>query len=334
MVKSVAVLLGGASPEREISLKTGLGVANALKEMNYNTFLIDPALGSNQYSDENKYFENVPLDQIHKSNYLKSVEYLKNIKPDIAFNALHGKFGEDGSIQNLLELADIPYTGSGSVASSLAMDKSLSKILFRQFDVITPPWFLINDRNYDLNLCQNKIETFFGYPCIVKPVDQGSTIGISICRGGSELQDLISDALNYSNKVLIEKFIDGHEITVGILGKKVLPILEIKPKKKFYDFESKYTDGFSEYIVPANLIERTKEKLEHQALLAYNSVGCEVYGRIDFRVDNHNNTYCLEVNTLPGLTSNSLLPKMAKANDISYNQLIETIINLSLNGKK
>jgi D-alanine-D-alanine ligase len=174
------------------------------------------------------------------------------------------------------------------------------------------------------------IEKKFGYPAVIKPHDQGSTVGLSICKSSSEVAEALRLAFQYSDKILVEDFIEGYEMTVGILENKALPVIEIRPKHGLYDYECKYTSGMSEYIVPAEIPSEAAKLMQEEALLAFSALGCEVYGRVDFRVDKNYKPYCLEVNTLPGMTSTSLVPKMAKALDIPFEDLIDRIINLSL----
>lgn len=327
---TVALLLGGVSPEREVSKSTAKSVLNALRELNYNVILIDPAYGLKQPKDENDFFKDENYTDLSPRNYVEIINSEIFDKVDVAFIALHGKWGEDGTLQALLEMRGIKYTGSNILASSLSMDKCMSKIMFQHYDVKTPRWFMINSVKDNIDLIKEKIKKFFGYPCVVKPNDQGSTIGLTICRGEIELQKSIELAFKYSKRVLIEEYIAGREMTVGILEQQPLPVLEIKPKSGFYDYTSKYTSGMTEYEVPANIPEKVAEHLKHQALLAFNSLGCESYARVDFRLTNDFKPYCLEVNTLPGMTNTSLLPKMAKAAGISFEELIERIINYAL----
>ena len=175
-----------------------------------------------------------------------------------------------------------------------------------------------------------RINKEFGFPAVIKPNDQGSTVGLTVCKDPHGVEAALELSFQFSDKALLEEYIDGREVTVGILENKALPVLEIKPKSGLYDYESKYTSGMSEYIVPADIPEEAAEKMQHQAMLAFSALGCEVYGRVDFRMDNNFKTYCLEVNTLPGMTATSLVPKMAKVVGISFEQLIERIIRLSL----
>lgn len=327
---TVALLLGGTSKEKEVSKATAKSVLAALRTLGYNVKVINPAYGLNQPKDETKFFEENEYTSISNRNYIEAINSTMFDDVDVAFIALHGKWGEDGTLQSLLELRGIKYTGSKILASSLSMDKCMSKIMFQHYDVNTPKWFVVNKNEQDFNLIKEKIKKFFGYPCVVKPNDQGSTIGLSICRGDVEVQQSIEEALQYSNKAVIEEYIHGREITVGIIGQQPLPVLEIKPKSGFYDYTSKYTSGMTEYEVPADIPTKVAEHLQHQALLAFNSLGCESYARIDFRLTKDFRSYCLEVNTLPGMTSTSLLPKMAKAAGISFEELIEKIINYAL----
>jgi len=328
--KTIALLLGGTSPEREVSLSSGKSILKALYDLSYNVKVFDPAYGINQPKDQTKFFESKPFTQISNRNYVELINSTLFDDVNIAFIALHGKWGEDGTIQSLLELRGIKYTGSNILASALAMDKCMSKVMFQHFDVNTPKWFLIRKGDTDYQLVKEKIKKFFGYPCIVKPNDQGSTVGLTICRGDIEVENAIELAHRFSSIALVEEYIAGREVTVGILGQQVLPVLEIKPKKGFYDYESKYTPGMSEYEVPANIPQKVAENLQRQALLAFNSVGCSNYARVDFRLSNDNRSYCLEVNTLPGMTNTSLVPKMAKAVGIEFEELIDRIIKFSL----
>lgn len=327
---TVALLLGGTSPEKEVSKATGKSIYEALNELDYQVKVINPAYGLNQPKEIAKYFSEKEFTEISIRNYIEVINSTLFDDVDIAFLALHGKWGEDGTVQSLLELRGIKYTGSKILASALAMNKYMSKIMFQHFDVNTPKWFIVKKEESDIKLIREKIKKFFGYPCIIKPNDQGSTIGLTVCRGDIEVEKGINDALQFSNVVLIEEYISGREMTVGIIGQQVLPVLEIKPKSGLYDYKSKYTSGMSEYVVPAVIPPKIAEHLQQQALLAYNSVGCENYARIDFRLTKDYKTYCLEVNTLPGMTNLSLVPKMANACGITFTELIDRIIKYSL----
>lgn len=325
----VALILGGTSPEREVSKSSGLSIYKALNSLGYEIKLIDPAYGSKQPKTIEKFFSSKDFTEILNENYVKAVNSKLFDDVDVAFLALHGKWGEDGTIQSLLEFRGIKYTGSDIFSSAISMDKIMSKILFRHYDINTPEWIAVQkkDKTKEVN---EKIKSLFGYPCVVKPNDQGSTVGLTICKSESELPGAIRLARKFSNKILIEEYVGGHEITVAIFDNEALPVLEIKPKHGVYDYECKYTSGMSEYIVPAEIPEWVKSELQSQSVKAFNALGCSIYGRVDFRVSNNYKIYCLEVNTLPGMTSTSLVPKMARAAGISFEKLIDKIIKLSI----
>lgn len=326
----ILLLLGGASPEREVSKSTGKSVYNALMNLGYDVILIDPAYGINQPYEVEDYFNQEDFADISTENYLDAINLISPSEIDVAFLALHGKFGEDGTIQSLLELKGIKYTGSKVLSSAIAMDKIMSKILFLEYDIPTPKYFHFKKDEYTAEEINNKIETSFGYPAVVKPNDQGSTVGLTICKTADQLNDAIHLAFEYSDRILVEEYIAGRELTVAVLDDVALPPLEIKPKHGIYDYECKYTSGMSDYIVPAEIPENISKSLQQVAIKACKSVRYEVYARVDFRLSNDNKIYALEVNTLPGMTSTSLVPKMAKATGISFEQLIEKIITLSL----
>ncbi len=327
---NITLLVGGSSTERIISKSSSRNIYKALIELGYKVNLVDPAYGLNQPNKIELFFSDEDFTETKVENYISALSLPVFNNTDLVFNGLHGKFGEDGTIQSLLEIKKIKYTGSGILASALAMDKCASKVLFKHFDVNTAEWIPVIFNKFEIDSIKKEIEDRIFYPCVIKPNDQGSTIGLSICKNPDEVEDAINLALKYSNKALIETFIDGYELTVGILEDIVLPPLEIKPKKNLYDFECKYADGMSDYIVPAEFPESILNKLQEQALKAYKALECNSYGRIDFRVDKNYNIFCLEANTLPGMTSHSLLPMMANATGISFNQLVDIIVKSSL----
>jgi len=327
---TVGLLLGGASPERAVSKHSAEGVLNALRKLDYNVVLIDPAYGENQPKTEDEYFAECNCFPISSSNYIDAVNSHLFTNVDVVFNALHGSWGEDGTIQSLLEFKKIPYTGSGILASAASMDKHITKSIIKHGGVSTANWLMLEKKDYNFIELKKEIDEQFTFPIVTKPNDQGSAIGLSICKTIEELEEGIALAFQFSKKILIEQYIEGYEVTVGIIGEQVLPVLEIKPKNFYYDYECKYTDGMSEYEVPAKFPVEVCELLQNQSLLAYNSVGCKNYGRIDFRLDKDYNPFCLEINTLPGLTSTSLLPKAAKAVGISFEELIDRIVKKPL----
>ncbi|MCL4386479.1 MAG: D-alanine--D-alanine ligase [Cyanobacteria bacterium] len=298
----VGVICGGISSEREISLKTGEGIYNALIANGYNAEFID-------FKGDNIFVFN---------------------KIDIAFLALHGKYGEDGSVQGVLELFKIPYTGSGILASSLAIDKIFSKKVFVLEGIPTPDYIGI-DAVGELDFDEIKKDTgnLLGYPLIVKPAREGSTIGVTIVENESEIESAINFARIYDSKILVEKFISGRQLTVSLIGKKpfVLPIIEIKPKSGFYDFKSKYTAGMTEYIVPVMLDKEIENKINELSVKAHNSLDCYGVSRVDLILNENNKPFFLEINTMPGMTSTSLVPKAAAAAGIKFEKLVEIILD-------
>ena len=300
----IGVIAGGISSERKISLLTGKNIFNSLLKSGYNTVLIDP-----------------------KDNFLAR---LKEI--NLAFLALHGKYGEDGTVQGLLEFAKIPYTGSGILGSAIAINKILSKKILRYENIITPDYIAADFKNKP---CLSELKKFLNkklaYPVIVKPNTEGSTIGINIVNGDTQLEYAVSDALKYDSKILIEKYIKGRELTVSIIGNEpvALPIIEIKPKSGFYDYEAKYVKGMTEYIVPAKLDKGITRHISETAVKCHKVLECRSISRVDFILDNHNNAYVFELNTMPGMTATSLVPKAAEAAGINFDHLVEIILDLA-----
>jgi D-alanine-D-alanine ligase len=321
----IALFVGGTSPEREVSKSTSKSIYKTLLQLGYDVVLVDPAYGAEQPLNTDDFFADNDFKELSNANYPYAVSLPQLNGIELAFLGLHGKTCEDGLIQSLLELKGIKYTGSGVLASSLAMDKLMSKILFSHYDIPTPKWITADKKSVISELLR-EIKESIGLPFVVKPNDQGSTVGLSICESYNELGEALKTALSLSDKALIEEFIAGRELTVGILDGRILPPLEIRPKHKHYDYQCKYTAGMSEYIVPAEISENTAEQMKRAALKAFNALNCKGYGRADFRLADDNKFYCLEMNTLPGMTATSLVPKMAKAAGITFEELIESII--------
>ncbi len=326
----VLLLLGGTSPEREVSKATGKSVYFALINLGYEVIILDPAYGINQPIDVEDFFSEKDYVEISNENYLDAINLISSSEINIAFLALHGKYGEDGTIQSLLELKGIKYTGSKVLSSAVAMDKIMSKILFEEYNVPTPKGFHFKIGEHTSEEIDKMIVQKFGYPAVIKPNDQGSTVGLTICKSSEQLDEAIHSAFEYSDRILTEEYIPGRELTIAVIDDKSLPVLEIKPKHAIYDYECKYTSGLSEYIVPADIPEDVAKSMQEIAVQACQSLRCEVYARVDFRLSPENKPYVLEVNTLPGMTSLSLVPKMANAMGISFEQLVDRIINLSL----
>ncbi|MGM0365760.1 MAG: D-alanine--D-alanine ligase [Actinomycetota bacterium] len=298
----IGVIAGGISAEREISLKTGTKVFEALKDLGYRVKFVDFKDG---FTGE-----------------------LKNI--DIAFLALHGRYGEDGTIQGMLELLKIPYTGSGVLSSAVVIDKVMTKKLLQCEGIKTPPYEVFDTRNpAGIDYMDSRIVKDIGYPVIVKPNREGSTIGVTIADGPAELEEGIREAGRHDHLLLVEKFIKGRELTASILGGDpvALPIIEIKPKSGFYDYNSKYTVNMTEYIVPAQLAEEISYRINDIGLRCHEILGCSAISRTDFILDAGGTPHVLEINTMPGMTPTSLVPKAARAAGISFGQLVEIILN-------
>ncbi len=288
--KKIGVLMGGISEEREISLKTGKAILDALKARGFHAIPIDAGrdLGA----------------------------VLRNKKIDIAFLALHGRYGEDGCVQGLLEVMGIPYTGSGVKASAMAMDKATAKKVMLHHKVSTPVSSI-----YD-----GKAVSKIKLPVVVKPASQGSAIGVSIVRKPAALKKAIECAEGFGGKVLIERFIEGRELTVAILDGRVLPTIEIRPRKGFYDYNAKYTKGMTEFLVPAPISRSVDRKVAKEALAAYSALGCSGAARVDVMLDRKGTPYVLEVNTIPGMTNLSLFPRAAAAAGMDYPALCEEML--------
>ncbi len=327
---NIVLLVGGASPEREVSKESSKSIRESLVKLGHTVHLVDPAYGLQQPTEVEDFFKPGEQFPVSHKNYVEAftLDVFKNA--DLVFIGLHGKWGEDGTVQSLLELLGLPFTGSGVLSSSLAMDKAIAKIIMRNNGVKVPDGFLINRDKVNVTEIARTINNTFGYPCVIKPNDQGSTCGLSICKQESELDAAITLCLEYSDSVLIEEFIPGRELTVGIIDKAVLPPLEIRPKHGLYDYECKYTDGMSDYLVPAPVTYDIESQLRDQTIRAHVALGCSVYSRTDFRLTTDDKIYCLEVNTLPGMTSHSLIPKMAKSAGTSFDELVNQIVKLSL----
>ncbi len=335
---NIALLTGGLSSEREVSLSSGRGILKALRALGHKVSVIDPIFGKELVDEELIFKDKVTKEYptlekirvLQKENSRKLLECAESElfnDIDLAFLGLHGKYGEDGKIQTLLELRGIKYTGSGIQSSCVAMDKDFSKIVFNRTGILTPDWISvtnINDINFDD--CIKR----FGSPLVIKPNDEGSTVGLSIVDNKDDFIKGVNLALSYSEKVLIEKYIKGRELTVSIIDENAYPVIEIVPKEGFYDYEHKYSKGMSNYVCPALIPDSVSTKAKEMALAANKAIGCRVYSRVDFLMTESNDLYCLEVNTLPGMTELSLVPMAAKASGMDFNSLIDKIIRSSL----
>lgn len=330
----IAVLMGGTSAERDVSLASGLGIVKALRERGHEVHAVDTARGHVAPEDEAQLLPDgvhaaPPEDLSATLDPLHLIDVPQVRGADVAFLALHGGMGEDGTLQALLDLAGIRYTGSGPLGSGIAMDKDVSKRLFRDAQVPTLPWRVA--RAPDFAYDPDTIEDLIGLPLVVKPSRQGSSVGIHVVTEAHQLEPAVRDAAKYDTEVMIERYAKGRELTVGILGDQALPPVEIRPKKGIYDYHSKYTPGMTEYLCPAPLDEETVAQMQAYALRAFKVLKLSGYARIDFILAREQ-LWCLEANTLPGMTATSLLPKAAAAAGLTYPDLCERIVRQVLGG--
>ena len=336
----VLVLMGGASAERDVSLASGEAICQGLHKAGIEAAKLDTALGGRLTANDRPSLPDAvgkapPKPQeLPEGDCRWALEALRppsTFQPDIVFLAFHGGAGENGTVQAVLDVLGIPYTGSGVLASALAMDKNLSKLIFRQVGVPTPPWFVVKDMSVSPQEIARDVARTFGFPCVVKPNDQGSTVGFSVVEGAEALPSALAKAAEYTQEILIERYIPGRELTVAILEGEPLPVVEIVPRHGVYDYECKYTDGMSDYIVPAQIPQVMEAEIRDAAVKAFRALKCEDYGRVDFRFDEQDEAlYCLEVNSLPGMTHHSLVPKAAQAAGIDFPELVGRIAALAL----
>jgi D-alanine-D-alanine ligase len=294
----VAVLMGGRSAERPVSLKSGSMVLAALKKKGVNAYAFDPKE--------------------------RGIEALARERFDRAFVILHGRYGEDGTIQGALELLGIPYTGSGVLASALAMDKWRTKLLWQACGIPTPRSELIT-RDTDMQA----VTTRLGLPLMVKPANEGSSIGMTKVKSARELPEAYALAANYDRAVIAEAFVDGVELTAGILGNQPLPLIKLETPREFYDYQAKYEASDTRYIIPCGLPPDAERIVQDEALFAFETLGCRGWGRVDVMLDRSGKPYFLEVNTLPGMTDHSLVPMAARHAGLSFEDLCLRILELA-----
>jgi len=292
----LAVLMGGPSAEREVSLRSGAAAATALRDAGFEVAEV----------------------------VVEDANFVVPAGTDLAFLALHGTFGEDGQVQSILQARGIPFTGANAEVSRISFDKEKTKEKFRQHGVPTPEGQLVH----------SLAEVTVGLPAFVKPNAQGSSVGTHPATTREELSAALADALKFDSSALVERFIKGRELTVGVLGDQVLPIIEIRPLDGFYDYTNKYTKGRTEYFCPAPLPTDITKMIQDYALKAHHAVGHPVYSRIDFLLENDTHPWCLEINTIPGMTATSLLPKAAAATGLDFPQLCRRIVELSWAARK
>ena len=329
----ITVLMGGTSSERNVSLASGIRIVQALRGRGHKVTALDPARGVISDAEERELSTGKvgvkpptleSLSKFAEGTFLPNLTSMKEIKDaEVVFLGLHGGQGEDGTIQALLDMARVKYTGSGHLASALAMDKDLSKKLFRAAEVNTADWLMAP-------ATIEQVEGMLGMPVVVKPSKEGSTVGLTLVKKREDLLAAIREASKYDNEVMIERFVPGRELTVGVLGTVALPVGEIIAKHEIYDYECKYTAGMATEEFPAKLSPEAAGRVQQQALAAFKALKLGGCARIDFRLTTEGEFYCLEANTLPGMTELSLIPQGAAAMGISFPELCERIVKLAL----
>jgi D-alanine-D-alanine ligase len=327
----IAVLLGGTSEERDVSIASGAQVFRALREAGHEVVAVDTARGTFQREEEERLLSSgvAPAppteEELRRLRAGGTVALMQNPalrQADVVFLALHGGSGEDGTLQAILDSAGIVYTGSGQIGSAMAMDKDIAKRLFQLAGVPTAPWLMAPA---DPELVAHKL----GYPLVVKPSKQGSTVGLTVVKEPGGLLAAVAEAARFDDEVMLERFVPGRELTVGILAGEALTVGEIIPRGEIFDYESKYQAGGAREIFPADLPEDVTERVRELGLRAHQALKLRDYSRVDFRLDPDGGLWCLEVNTLPGMTNASLLPQSAAASGIGFRELCERICQLA-----
>jgi D-alanine-D-alanine ligase len=323
----IAVLFGGTSEERDVSIASAAQIIPALRALGHEVHAVDTATGKLAPADEHRLLANrvapmppssTAIEQVRARAVSLSPAHFDIRHTDVVFLALHGGAGEDGRIQALLDLAGMPYTGSNHIASAAAMDKDLAKRLFRSVGVPTADWLMAP-------VAAEEVAQRLGWPVVVKPSKQGSTVGLSVVRSAEALAAAIRTAEAFDDEVMVEKFIPGREFTVGILQQQALPVGEIFPPGEVFDYQSKYQQGGARELFPAQLPEAESVKIQDYALRAHRALKLGAYSRIDFRRDAAGQFWCLEANSLPGMTATSLLPQAARAAGMDFPTLLESI---------
>jgi D-alanine-D-alanine ligase len=329
----IAVVFGGQSAERDVSIASGAQVFKALREAGHHVIAVDTARGVLGSNEEQHLLTAQVAAVPPASNELtliqSNIQALTKLKDvDVLFLALHGGVGEDGTLQAVLDMTGIPYTGSRHMGSAYAMDKDVSKQISRMAGIPTPDWLMAPCDGAD-------VETHVGFPTVIKPNKQGSTIGLSVVQGGDELAQAIETAFCHDDEVMVEQFIPGRELTVGILANRALAVGEIIPQHSaIFDYQSKYQKGGATEIFPAQLSAEQTAAVQDLGLRAHKALKLKDYSRIDFRLDPKGGIWFLEANSLPGLTATSLLPQSAAAMGISFQELCETICRLAIEGHR
>jgi D-alanine-D-alanine ligase len=333
----VTVLLGGTSSERDVSLASGLRIAKALRDAGHAVTCVDPAVGEMSRAREDALLSagvvkkqpptRETLRAMSEASLVTTLGAMPAVRgADVVFIALHGGEGEDGTVQAILDLYRVTYTGSGHLASALAMDKDLSKRLFRTAGVRTADWLMTGP---DSDLSVSTVEQTLGFPVVVKPSKEGSTVGLSVVKEARQLRAAIAEAALYDDEVMVERFVPGRELTVGVVGDHAMPVGEIIPKHEIYDYECKYTPGMAVEEFPANLSPELTAEAQRLALLAFRALKLDGCARIDFRMTDNGELFCLEANTSPGMTGTSLIPQAAAAEGMEFSSFCDRIVALA-----
>lgn len=306
---TIGVLMGGFSSEREVSLRSGRAVVDAMVKAGCRVEVID----------------------ISTHDREAIISAIRSAHVQVAFIALHGKFGEDGTVQSILDELNIPYTGSGAAASEITFNKIKTQRALRACGLPVADFCVAHAETVDADAIIRELKDF---PLVVKPACEGSSFGVTIAPAAADLHAALKTAFEFGPEVIVERFIAGRELTVGILDKQVLPIVEIRPQKQFFDYEAKYQKGLSDYTVPADLPQDVARRVGETALQAYQALGCEGFSRVDFRLDAQNRPFILEINTIPGFTETSLFPKAAREAGIDFTDVCLKLIQLAYGKKK
>lgn len=331
----VLVLAGGDFSEREVSFDSGKAICESLVRLGHEVTALDPANGQSLLSHDGAFISSIPISKSSVENtthpvsnaLAKFVTSDEAGEADVVFLGLHGGSGENGTVQCLLDLAGMKYTGSSMRASTIAMDKAVSKQLFRSVGIPTPEWMTVADANKcDPSQLSAQINERFQMPVIVKPNESGSTVALTLVRNLSDLENAILKAARERGAVMVEQYIAGREMTVAVLDGVPMPVVEIKPTNELYDYEAKYTKGKSEYLVPAPVSSSVSDALKQAALKMYNVVGASGLARADFMLTDADQLFALEINTLPGMTELSLAPMAAREAGLEFDQLVERLL--------
>jgi D-alanine-D-alanine ligase len=328
----IAVLFGGTSEERDVSIASGSEVVKALRSAGHEVVAVDTAMGVLDSAQEAKLLRSAvaplppgreQLDMLANGDptALTKAPELEGV--DVLFLALHGGAEEGGTLQALLDMVGIPYTGSGMLGSAMAMDKDITKRLLRHAGIPTADWLMAP-------VAAKTVADELGWPVVVKPSKQGSTVGLSVVREPADLDAALELAFQFDDEVMVERFVPGRELTVPIVGEEALPVGEIITKSEIFDYEAKYQPGAAEEIFPADLPDDIRLEAQRLALSTHQTLKLRGFSRVDFRLDDSGGLWCLEVNTLPGMTGNSLVPKSAKAAGIAFPRLCERICELAI----